>query len=152
MGLFNKKYLRQIAQLQERLSSLENQLSDERSKNEKYGIYKYEDSVEKIDKLNGDALKKLNSLAAKVKADEQHLENLSSQIQDKSQVLDELTQNAEKKEKQLDTQTRKVKRAKELCKAMLNAYDYDDKYIASQLSEAELLAPSVTAELKRSLG
>ena len=31
---------------------------------------------------------------------------------------------------------------------MLNAYDYDDKYIASQLSEAELLAPSVTAELK----
>ena len=61
MGLFNKKYLRQIAQLQERLSSLENQLSDERSKNEKYGIYKYEDSVEKIDKLNGDA-KPMNSI------------------------------------------------------------------------------------------
>lgn len=148
MGLFNKKYLRQIAQLQERLGTLERQLSDERSKNEKYGIYKYEDSVERIDKLNGEALKKLNSLAAKVKADEQRLENLSSQIQDKSQVLDELTQDAEKKEKQLDTQTRKVKRAKELCKAMLNAYDYDDKYIASQLNEAELLAPSVTTELK----
>ena len=148
MGLFNKKYLQQISQLQDRVNQLEAQLSNERRKNQEYGIYKYEDSVEKINKLNNDAFRKLNSLAEKVKAEERNLADLHSQINSKTLSLSETNQDLEKKEKLLNTQTRKLKKAKELCKAMLNAYDYDEKYISAEVNEAELLVPTVTVELK----
>ncbi len=148
MGLFNKKYLQQISQLQDRINQLEAQLFNERNKNQQYGIYQYEDSVEKINKLNNDAFKKLNSLAEKVKTEENRLADLHSHIDHNTLSLNEINQDLEKKRKLLDTQIRKIKKAKELCKAMLHAYDCEDKYISAEIEEAELLAPSVTVELK----
>ncbi len=148
MGLFNKKYLKQIEQLQERIDSLQNQLTEEQHKNETYGIYKYEDAVNKIRDLGQRAKERFDLISSKIKQSNSELNTLSIQVEEKQQELENITDSLRKKEHLLATQTKKVKRSKELCKAMLNAYEYDNKYVADTLEKAELLIPSVTLELK----
>ncbi len=148
MKLFSKKYLLQISQLQSDVDALRKQLSDEQAKNEKYGIYEYEDAVTKINRMKQNATDQLNLTAREIKAHEAKLNNLTNQIEEKQEALSAASDELAKNEKNLDSNKKKLKRAKELCKAMLNAYDYDDKYIESTLQQAEILAPSVTVELK----
>lgn len=148
MGLFNKKYLQKISQLENQISTLNEQLSEEKAKSEKYGIHKYEEAVAKIDSMKQEATKQLNSTAQEIKARESILNDLSARVGEKQEILNNTSEDLNKKEKLLESNKKKIKRAKELCKAMLNAYDYDDKYIENELNEAELLTPSVTVELK----
>lgn len=165
MKLFGKKYLLQISQLQndieilkeqlldeqtknKQIEVLRKQLSDEKTKSEKYGIYEYEDAVTKISNMKQNATEQLNVTAREIKAHESKLNNLASQISEKQETLSATSEELTKQERLLDTNRKKLKRAKELCKAMLNAYDYDDKYIEATLQESEILAPSVTVELK----
>lgn len=50
MGLFNKKELRRIEELENELKETKSKLDEQKLKNEKFGIYKYEDALGKIQK------------------------------------------------------------------------------------------------------
>lgn len=148
MGLFNKKYLQKISQLENQISNLNEQLTNEKAKNEKYGIHKYEEAITKINNMKQVATTQLNSTAQEIRTRKSELNDLNIQIDEKQEILSSTSEDLNKKEKLLESTKKKIKHAKELCKAMLNAYDYDNKYIETELKEAELLAPSITTELK----
>lgn len=156
MGLFNKKELARIAELEraaqeaknkheEDILVLKKELETQKNKNTELGITAYEDAMNKIAEM-------------KKKADDDiiaknvQIENLTLSISEKTEKHDALVneiaeseEKIQKNEKTLLNQIRKVKNAKELFKALTYAYEHEN--ITIDLTDAESLAPSVTSQL-----
>lgn len=156
MGLFNKKELARIAELEraaqeaknkheEEILVLKKELETQKNKNTELGITAYEDAMNKIAEMKKKADDDINAKNIQI-------ENLTLSISEKTEkhdaLINEIAESEEKiqkNEKTLLNQTRKVKNAKELFKALTYAYEHEN--ITIDLTDAESLAPSVTSQL-----
>lgn len=153
MGLFNKKELKKIAELEVEIAELrlqlantENLLSLQKKQNDELGITSILESQARIAKDELEHEKKIEQLnllneklSVKIDSLKETIVQLENERLDKETLL-------EKTSNQLDTQSQKLETIKELYKAInkLNNYDGSDEFI---LQKAEELVPSVIANL-----
>lgn len=148
MGFFNRKYLR-------RIEELERQLEIEYNRNEKLGIHSYDEAMEKIE-LDRSAveqeIEELNKImenkVLKIETLDSQNKEVSNKLQEKTQYSLTISDEIIKKEKQLESQGKKVKKIRQLCKALENAYKNDDLSICQDLTHLDLLIPANEVELK----
>lgn len=139
MGLFNKKELLKIEELETALRIAQN-------KNEELGIHSYEEAVAKIEQRESESDTEILRLEERISELQTELQFIENNCSKEKESQKELAGQNKKISSTLLTQQRKVKRAKELYKAMLFAYDNDDASI--DIHEIESLFPTITVQLQ----
>lgn len=139
MGLFNKKELARIA-------ALEQQLFYEQNKNQQLGIYSYEDSLQRIEQAQQEAQRKLSETAQRTNAIETEKNKKAYALSEIEVKIYDIEQKVEKTQKSLDGQEKKLRRVKELYKALLEGYN-NELDVKDTLDDAELLSPTVMIDL-----
>lgn len=146
MGLFNKKELKRIAELEKIISILETDLKNQKMKNQEYGIYSYEDSLQKISTANDLANKKLSDLNKQISLAEETFNEKSKILLETEEKLSNSQISLEKTEKSLENQKKKLKSARELYKTLLSGYEREDRNI--NLEEINNFGPTVELDLQ----
>ena len=157
MGLFNKKELKRIAELEEKIKQLENDLNVEKTRSEKLGVYSYEEAMKKIKKAEEDSTNKISlnekTSIKKLELLDNQIKSLDSAVIQKSESLQKITDQLERTDETLqkskitlENQKRKIASAKEMYKALLSAYEFEDRDI--DLTSIENFAPTVITKLE----
>ncbi len=146
MGLFNKKELKRIEELEKELKETNNNLNDEKQKNNQYGIYKYEDAINKIQKEQKDNYDIIEGYTIQIDLLYKKFDEITEDLSNAKLVLSNTNEKLEKATKSLENQKKKVAQGKELYKALQNAYKYETEVFDTM--PAEDFAPTVITQLQ----
>lgn len=146
MGLFNKKELKRIEELEQLLKQSNKELSIEKEKNEKLGIYAYEEAIQKIQKAEKESKDTIDVLTIKINQLLDEYNDRKDEFSDISSKLSETNEKLEKANKSLSNQQKKVAHGKELYKALLNGYANETKNI--DIQPMENYAPTIITQLQ----
>lgn len=146
MGLFNKKELRRIEELENELKETKSKLDEQKLKNEKFGIYKYEDALGKIQKEQNEHKDVIQGYTMRIDLLYKKFDDIKEALSTAKASLANTNEKLEKATKSLENQKKKVAQGKELCKALINAYKYEKEDINLQPSEE--YAPTVITQLQ----
>lgn len=160
MGLFNKKELARIAELENelattrnRLLNTENELKEQKKYNQEIGVNSILEAREKMnqeEKEHLETIKKHNGEIEKLNVEitnlvsRQNVEKVTFSDLENKRIVKNIE--VERVDKQIETQKNKLQAIKELYKAIHNANTYDEIDNAA-ISKAEYLVPTVLSSL-----
>ena len=148
MGLFNKKELKRIAELEQQINILQTELNE----NQKFMMDNHITDCQSADNYLKDI--KVNSYQLESKKSDLEVSNnkLDETIQEKNNILNDLNESVNKQEKTLDNQKFKVqhlkKYAKEIQKAIDDFHMYEDATTLSQIDIEKYNELLPTIEIK----
>lgn len=148
MGLFNKKELKRIAELEQQINILQTELNE----NQKFMMDNHITDCQSADNYLKDIKVNIYQLESKKSDLEVSNNKLDETIQEKNNILNDLNESVNKQEKTLDNQKFKVqhlkKYAKEIQKAIDDFHMYEDATTLSQIDIEKYNELLPTIEIK----
>ena len=155
MGLFNKKELRRIAELEKELETTKLELSEVKKAHEKNLSFMKENKISECQEAKSyldNVDKNIKHLESEEKKHQYNLNALSEDIDKKTETLQELTEKTNKQNVTLENLKQKIKILRSFSKDIQNAiksyHEYDNETTINEVLQKQIKDLDPTIELK----